>query len=114
MTEHQLQAACFQLFRMKYPNLAMNYYAIPNGIWSKNIMAALKCKKEGLTKGVADSFLMRANNGYHGLYIEFKTARGRLTHEQGEFIAAATAEGYKAVVIRSIDEFMKTVDEYLK
>ena len=77
-------------------------------------MAALKCKKEGLTKGVADSFLMRAKNGFNGLYIEFKTKKGRLTQEQRNFIATATREGYKAEVVRSIDEFMKTVDEYLK
>jgi len=64
--------------------------------------------------GYPDLEILRASNGFHALFIEFKSPTGRLSESQKEFWKRAVAEGYAYMVIRSFDEFMKTVNEYLR
>lgn len=113
MNEHLLQTACFQYFRMAHRQYADDYFSIPNGMWSKNLFAALKMKREGLKKGVFDSFLAVPSKGYAGLWIEFKSTAGRLTDEQKTFKARMERNGYKAIVIKQFDEFKAEVKNYL-
>lgn len=49
-------------------------------------------------KGVPDLFIPHANRFYHGLFIEMKTEKGRLSPEQKEVIPRLEAEGYKVAV----------------
>ena len=67
----------------------------------------------GVVPGVPDLFIRIACHGYHGLYIELKTEKGRLSDKQRRFADSAVADGYKFVVVRSLDEFMRVVKTYL-
>ena len=67
----------------------------------------------GVVPGVPDLFIRIARHGYHGLYIELKTEKGRLSDKQRRFADSAVADGYKFVVVRSLDEFMRVVKTYL-
>jgi hypothetical protein len=111
MNEHQTQVAVITWFRMQYPKLIM--FAIPNG-GVRNIVTAVKLKSEGVLAGVADLFLMKANTKYHGLFIEMKAPKGKVSDQQKYFIEQAKAQGYAACVCFGFDEAQAAINNYLR
>ncbi len=71
-------------------------------------------KAEGQMSGVADLFLMYPHHGYHGLWIEMKTDKGRQNENQKIFQTKAEQFGYKYCIVKSFEEFITTIIEYLK
>lgn len=110
--EHRLQCACVRWFRLAYPQHHHNLFAVPNGGYRTPSTAA-KIKAEGALPGVSDLILLIARGGYHGLLIEMKTDKGRQSEAQREWQRLIEADGYKYVVVRSIEEFIKVVEAYL-
>lgn len=110
--EHRLQCACVRWFRLAYPQHHHNLFAVPNGGYRTPSTAA-KIKAEGALPGVSDLILLIARGGYHGLLIEMKTDKGRQSEAQREWQRLIEADGYKYVVVRSIEEFIKVVTDYL-
>jgi hypothetical protein len=111
-SEHNLQSACVSWFRIQYPKFAGLLFAIPNG-GSRTAAGGRALKREGVLPGVPDLFLAVPSGGLCGLFIELKTESGRLTRAQSEFLERARLQGYRAVVVRSVSEFMDTVIRYL-
>lgn len=111
--EHRLQCACVRWFRYKYPNLAQLLFAIPNG-GSRNKAEASRLKAEGVTSGVADLILLRANRFYGALCIEMKTPKGRQSETQKHWQQMAESTGNKYILCRSLDDFRTQVENYLK
>jgi hypothetical protein len=112
MTESQIQEACVKWFRYQYPELKRCLFAIPNG-GARTPKGGATLKKEGVLAGVADLFLSKPNQTYHGFYIEMKTPKGTQQPSQKEFEKEAIKQGYKYLVIRSFDDFEKEVKAYL-
>lgn len=113
-SEHDLQVACVRLFRLKYREYAEMLFAIPNG-GKRNAIVAKKLKAEGVLAGVPDLFLAVPNGKYHGLFIELKNGKSNnLTENQKRMMYKLQMHGYKTVVIRSIEEFEKIIEEYLE
>lgn len=110
--EHRLQCACVRWFRLAYPQHHHNLFAVPNGGYRTPATAA-KIKAEGALPGVSDLILLIARGGYHGLLIEMKTDKGRQSEAQREWQRKIEADGYKYVVVRNIEEFIKVVNDYL-
>lgn len=110
--EHQLQCACVRSFRFKYPRFRHNLFAVPNG-GKRDKTTAAKLKAEGALAGVADLIFLKSNRYYGALLIEMKTRTGRQTDTQREWQKLIETDGYKYVVCRSVDDFMREVDEYL-
>lgn len=108
--ESNLQAACVRWFRLQYPTLVL--FSVPNGGWRNKITAAIM-KREGAMAGVADLFLSVPNKYYHGLYIEMKTRKGTQSDAQHSFQSRVEAVGYKYVLCRNSDEFVKEINNYL-
>ena len=73
-----------------------------------------KLKEEGLQPGVPDLFLAVCNSIYNGMFIEIKSKTDRLRKKQVDMIRALEQQNYKCVVVRSVDEFIEIVDEYLR
>lgn len=115
MSEHDEQAAFFQIagyMQSQYPQLRW-LHAIPNG-GARNVVVARKLKDEGVLKGIADVFLPYPCGGYHGLYIEFKYGKNKLTSEQREFLEYAAAHGYQTGVAYSADKGVEILKAYLE
>lgn len=115
MSEHEDQQALFHWARIAsrdYPELC-GMFAIPNGTRTTPRVAA-RMKAEGVLKGVSDIFLPAARGGKHGLFIEMKTERGRLSPEQIAFLAAMNAAGYHAVMCRGWEQAAETILDYLR
>ena len=109
--EHRLQVACVRWFRMQYPHLREMLFAVPNG-GRRDEKTGARLKEEGVIAGVSDMILLQRNNNYGALLIEMKTKTGRQSESQKRWQKAAEEQGYRYVVCRSLEEFMKEVNNY--
>lgn len=113
-TEHQEQKAFFQWARLQanlYPELAL-LFSVPNG-GQRHVAVAAKLKSEGVKSGVPDVFLPVARNGKHGLFLEFKTEKGRLSENQKLWLTRLKEQGYATGVPRSFMDAKEMVMHYL-
>lgn len=110
--EHRLQADCVRWFRLQYPKMRHNLFAVPNG-GKRDAVTGAKLKEEGALAGVADLILLKSNRFYGALLIEVKTKTGRQSDSQKEWEQKITEDGYKYVVIRSLEEFQGAIKNYL-
>jgi hypothetical protein len=116
--ESKIQQACVKWFHAQYPNVVM--FAIPNG-GKRGIVTAKIMKGEGVMPGCPDLFIAHQGSplsvetiGCPGLFIEMKTPTGVLSKVQKEVHSKLEDAGYKVAVCRSLDEFMQTVNNYLR
>lgn len=113
MSEHKLQCSCVRWFRYSYSRYKNLLFAIPNG-GLRNKIVAKKLKAEGVLASVPDLFLSLPNDKYHGLYIEMKYGKNKMSKGQKEMKRILEEHGYKHIVCYSFDEFKKEIEEYLK
>lgn len=109
-TEHAIQAAFFE-WALMHPE-AKRAFAVPNGGLRSKAVAG-KLKAEGVRSGVPDVCLPKARGGYHGLFIEFKSAKGRPTEAQLQELALLEADGYAVAVCNSTGAAVRLVIAYL-
>lgn len=110
--ESELQTACVNWFRFSFPQFKMLLFAIPNG-GHRNILTAMRMKREGVISGVPDLFLSIGRNGFNGFYIEMKQGKGTLTENQEIFFQQAKKHNYKCEVITSLDQFIREITFYI-
>lgn len=110
--EHKLQAACVRWYRLQYPKMKHNLFSVPNG-GKRDAVTAAKLKEEGALAGVADLILLKSNRFYGALLIEMKTKTGRQSDMQKQWQQKITNDGYKYIVVRSLEEFQAEVKSYL-
>ncbi len=121
-SEHQIQCAIAEWAKNTNTRYGKNkigdfLLAIPNG-GNRSITEALRLKKEGVKSGVSDLFLcIPVINNYedhsHGLWIEVKSKKGRLSKEQIEWMDLMKSQHYEAVVVKSVDEGIDAIKCYL-
>ena len=121
--ESEIQQACVAWFRWQYPYYAKLLFAVPNG-GSRSELEAKIMSGEGVTAGVADMLLLVPTARYHGLCLEFKrtaiiykdgkahTLKTYQSPAQKEWQKAVEAVGYKYAVVRSLEEFIKLINNY--
>lgn len=111
--EDDLQMQCVRWFRLQYPQLARLLHHSPNG-GRRDAREGARFKQMGTQAGFPDLILLVASQGYHALLLELKTRTGRQQDSQKEYQQLAEAQGYRYVVIRSLDAFMDEVNTYMK
>ena len=111
--EHKLQSACVRWYRLQYPKMKHNLFAVPNGS-KRDVIIGAKLKEEGVLAGVADLILLKSNRFYGALLIEMKTPEGRQSDTQKEWKQKITNDGFKYVIIRSLEDFQREVKLYLE
>lgn len=113
-TENQIQADYFRwcgIMSRKHPELELAFH-IPNGSY-KSVAARMIFKAIGLKPGVPDVFLPVPNDQYHGLWIEFKTKKGRVSDYQLEWIEKLTGQGFAVLICRSWTDAANVTLNYL-
>jgi hypothetical protein len=125
MTEHAEQALLFEwAYRQTsfYPDLVM-LFAVPNGAkmpYSRNEDGtrysnhAMYMKAEGLTPGIPDVALMAPKGGFHGMFIEMKYGKNKLSTEQSAWLSRLRKQGYYCIVAYSFEEAQKSIEAYLE
>lgn len=114
-TEHDEQVALLKwclLNQAKHPELA-RLFAIPNG-GLRNKITAARLKAEGVQRGIPDLCLPVARGGFHGLYIEMKTATGRATPEQRDWLTWLAGEGYCVAICHGWRSAVAQLTAYLQ
>lgn len=94
----------------KYPMLNMLHCSL-NGVKLSGTQARI-AKGQGMLSGVPDLFLPVPKNGYHGLFIEMKSEKGRVTENQHWFLTNAESLGYKIAVCYSAKEAISAIQAY--
>ena len=108
--ESQIQRNCLKWFKLQHSRVVI--HAIPNGGKRSRIEASIM-QGEGVLAGAADLFIAHASRGKHGLYIEVKTPKGVHRDSQKEFERNVIAAGYCYFVCRSLEDFIRVVNEYV-
>ena len=111
--ESRMQIACVRWFKLQWRRYATLLNSVPNG-GARDVVTGRILKAEGVVAGVADLELNIARHGFHGLKIELKTAKGRQSASQKAWQKAVEAQGYKYIIVRSVDEFINEINEYIK
>ena len=128
--ESDLQIRCVKWFRITYPAFA-RLLEHPKNEGHDNSYEDRRrtviAKKEGVVAGVADLLLhvpsvVRVYEGesrevnvfvYHSLAIEMKTRTGRQSPEQKIFQRYFEAAGGLYIIVRSFDDFVAQVSDYM-
>lgn len=113
-TEHDEQAALIQWAFYKSGSISelALLFAIPNGGW-RSPRTGARLKAEGVQPGVPDLCLPVARGPYHGLFIEMKTLKGKLSPEQKVWHAALREQGYRVEVCYGWEPATHTILIYL-
>ena len=93
-----------------YPYLWMLHSSL-NGVKMTKAQAG-RAIAQGMLSGVPDLFLPVKNNYFVGLYIEMKSAKGRISIEQSKFLKDVSDNGYAAFVCYSADDAIKRIEDY--
>jgi len=113
MKEEDTNQAALVKWADMHKNIGPFLFSIPNG-GSRNIIEAVKIKKTGGKAGVFDLFLMIPSEIYHGLFIEMKSKKGRLSEKQKEFQKRAETKDYCTFVAYSWIEAKDKILDYLQ
>ncbi len=99
-------------FNHTYPELEPDFHHFANERRC-SIQEGRTLKRMGVKRGVADFFLAVPNGEYHGLWIELKVNKGKLTPEQQEFIKRKNEKGYLALSVWGSDSAKEIIKSYL-
>lgn len=100
-------------FNFEFPELEDDFHHFANER-KCSVMEGRKLKRMGVKKGVLDFHLAIPLNGAHGLWIELKVGKGKLSPEQIEFIKRKTQRGYIAVAVWGFEAAKETILTYLR
>ena len=110
MTAGKSEIAIQTLFRSRARILcpAVHIVAVPNA-GKRSQWAAAQVKREGLATGFPDIMCLFSHGGGENAipvaaYIEFKSAKGRLSENQSEWIERLGRMGFPVTVARDADE----------
>lgn len=112
--EARIQTEFFNQVPLFFPTLPDRLlFAVPNG-GSRHKIEAANMKRQGVKRGVADVILQVPKKGYASLCLEFKTPTGRQSDEQKEYQRQVEMAGSKYVVVRSVEQAIRVMLQYLK
>lgn len=112
LTESAIQQQCVRWFAIAHRNLSGVLFSVPNE-GKRSRSNANRMKAQGIVSGVADLVLAVARGGFHGLFIEMKSEKGRQTDNQKRFQADVEKQGYKYIICHGFDEFTAEITKYL-
>ena len=111
--EHEIQKAIIDWRDMQaIGNPIRLLYAIPNG-GARGVLEAVRLKREGVLAGMPDLCLPVPNRLFSALYIEVKTAKGRVSPEQSERFEELLEVGNEVTVVRTAQKAIEVIQNYL-
>lgn len=84
-------------------------FHIPNGAYGAKNMT-----RQGVRAGVPDLMIPVAKGAYHGLFIEMKTKKGKVSEHQRHWLGVLNGQGYLAMVAYGAEEALAIFKKYMK
>lgn len=88
-------------------------FAVPNG-GMRSVKTAARLKAEGVRAGIPDLVLAVPRDPYHGLFIEMKQGKGRLSPAQAATLSILEQQGYATVVPYGFEAAQMAITDYLE
>lgn len=111
--EQILQINLINWFKHEWPELSKDIHHIANERKCSDYQGKI-LQKMGVTPGFSDIFIAIPNNGFHGLLVELKTDKGKLTVLQSEFLYNKNQRGYFAIAVWGLESAQEVIKTYLK
>lgn len=112
--EDKLQMSCRYWFDVQYPYYRLLLHHSPNeGLLVKRAADGAKRKAMGVRAGFPDFVFMLPTKVAPYLCLELKTDKGKQSDSQREYQRQVEAVGGKYVVIRSLEQFITAINEYI-
>lgn len=108
--EADLQRACVRYMQLQYPQVICFHPA--NGGYRSKVEAAI-FSGMGVLPGIPDLVICQPAGNSGALFVELKAGRNGTTDIQEAVIGKLKLSGYQVAVVRSLDEFIELVDEYM-
>ena len=86
-------------------------FHIPNG-GTRNSIEAANLKRQGVRAGVPDLCCPVPKGEYHGLLIEMKYGKNKITLNQEKWLELLNKNGYATAVCYGFDEAKNVIDKY--
>ena len=109
--EHDLQVAIVELVKTNAPEILFS--GTMGGV-RLSMNQAKRAKAAGYMKGIPDLIFYEPRNGFHGLAIELKTKRGKISPIQRERIEDFRIRGWRAEVAFGWDETLAILRDYFE
>lgn len=97
---------------LRYPEVFLVTHHSPNE-GKRTVFFGKKLKRMGMKAGWPDIFIAYPVAPYHGLFIELKDGKNRLTSSQSEMMRVLRLRGYNCCVCYGAQEAMDIVKIYL-
>ncbi len=110
--ESNEQIAAMDWLRAQHPKIALHTLHIGNER-KATYYAGYIMKRMGVLRGASDIFMAWPSGGFHGLFVEVKSKRGRPSPDQLAFIERMRSVGYKAEVCYGAEEVINTMQQYI-
>lgn len=86
---------------------------IPNG-GKRNVIEAARLKRMGVKAGVSDLFLPVPRGAAHGLWVEMKAGKGRVSEAQQEWLNKMAQHGYATAICYGHEAAKRAITAYLE
>lgn len=107
-SEDKFQVACVDYLRKR----DLYYYHVPNGMYSNRITVS-RFKRMGMKPGLPDIIILDAFCGYHGLVVELKCGRNKLTDSQLRWLGIFRSCNWGSVWLNDFDDFKFLIESYV-
>lgn len=107
--EGTIQEQAVSAFRKLYPGVILTAFTQR----AMTLIQRVIYKRQGYMAGTPDVIILAARGGYHGLLLEFKSAKGKQSPEQKEFEDMAKWAGYAYHVVNSVQSAVDVMTDYM-
>lgn len=105
--EDKIQANIVKAVRLCHPKSLI--FSVPNGGYRHQTTASI-LKYTGLMPGVSDLIWLYKNKI---IFVEVKTDKGKQSEHQKAFQDKIIAMGFNYWIVRSADEMLKRIEDYI-
>lgn len=109
-SEREIQCEVVRYLRSRNPRILFS--ATVGGVHCSAFTRG-KMVASGYEKGIPDLIIYEPRKGFHGLCIEFKSTKGRVSEWQSQWLAELSARDYYTAVERSAQSAIRLIRDYL-